>query len=89
MRSIVFILTIVQLQSICSPSGNECYNNLPISNHSCITPCHGLYADVQHEEGVGYAGEGTKQFRQALAEYQLYKDGGEVGLKYPVTLTSK
>ena len=77
------------MQNICVPSGTECYSDLPPTIPGCTTSCHGLYADVDHEEGGGYAGQGSRQFLQALAEYQLYKDGGEEGVEYPASLVSK
>ena len=56
---------------------------------ACTTPCHGVYADVEHDEDALYAGEGTRLFKQALTDYQLYKNGGEKEVKYPTALAGK
>ena len=76
-------------QTFCTPAGNECYQQMSPPASSCSTPCHGVYADVDHVQGALYPGEGTDQFQGALAEYQRFKNGGEKEVKYPVSLTGK
>ena len=71
---------------MCSPVGTECYHTLSLASSEFITPCHGLHADVEHDKGGGYAGDQSHQFRQALSEYALYKDGGDQWLSYPASL---
>ena len=76
-------------QTFCTPAGNECYQQMSPPASSCSTPCHGVYADVDHVQGALYPGEGTNQFQGALAEYQRFKNGGEEEVKYPAALASR
>ena len=35
---------------MCDPIGIECYKNITDVNTKCLTPCKGLYADVQKND---------------------------------------
>ena len=48
-----------------------------------------MYADVEHDEDAVHAGKVTRMLKQALADYQLYKNGGQEEAKYPPALTGK
>ena len=54
-----------------------------------MIPCHGVYADVNHVQGLNFAGENNKQFQLALTEYEKFKNGGEIQVKFPGSLASK
>ena len=56
---------------------------------TCTTPCHGVYADVEHDEDALHDGKVTRMLKQALAEYQLYKNGGQEKAKYRPALAGK
>jgi hypothetical protein len=48
-----------------------------------------VYADVNHVQGVNFAGENNNQFQLALAEYEKFKNGDEIQVKFPGSLASK
>ena len=51
-----------------------------------MTPCHGIYADVNHEEGVQFLHVDNLIYRQALSEYESYKRGWEDDVIYPLQI---
>ena len=69
----------------CTPKGIACYNQHILVNRvsardSCLTPCHGLYADVLHKninETVMLLDRNEKDFHMIFAEYEDYKRGYE------------
>ena len=60
-----------------------------VPSATCTTPCHGVYADVEHDEDAAHVKVGTKLSKQALADYQVYKNGGQKEIKYPPALAGK
>ena len=54
-----------------------------------MTPCHGLYADVDLIADTEFTAENSKDFQLAVAEYQKFKNGYEKDVTFPSSLASK
>ena len=63
----------MQNDSVCLPSGLDCYKkNVTVKDDACTLPCKGVYADVvKHTEDL----QAKKYFNHVLDKYKKYKSG--------------
>ena len=89
-RCITSLLThlfILLQESLCSPSGTECYQNAKSNARQYSTPCQGLYADVIKDKEHKKV-EDIKKFNAILKDYEEYKRGSRKDIAYPSKLKS-
>ena len=70
---IILILTLISLQNdtVCLPSGLDCYANLTQEN--CKIPCKGIFADWTKESLKDF--ETNPGFQAVYEKYKSYKSG--------------
>ena len=66
---------------MCTPLGLECYKGVKADNTKCLTPCRGLYADVQKDNNFRNLAT-IPNFASVYASYENYKKGFQEDIKY-------
>ena len=66
---------------MCTPIGLDCYNSVGIDDSNCMTPCTGLYADVEKEYGFSKLPK-IPNFGSTFARYESYKRGFHKDVNY-------
>ena len=67
---------------MCSSHGIECYKNIRPDSKTCLTPCKGIYADVQRDIDVMKV-ENLRKFDKLVENYEHYKRGYIKDIDYP------
>lgn len=75
-------------ETLCNPAGAECYKSVKEDETECLTPCEGLYADVEKEADKKNLDK-IRKFEKLLENYEEYKRGFEDDISYPNEIHGK
>ena len=59
---------------MCTPIGRECYDSVNKDDIKCVTPCQGIFADVDKDKNTKLTDD-NEVMKQVLEEYEIYKNG--------------
>ena len=61
-------------ESVCTPIGRQCYETINKKNIECLTPCEGIFADMEMSR-ISKPIEDIEKMKKVLEEYTNYKYG--------------
>ena len=73
-------------ETLCSPSGVECYGSIKLDSDKCLIPCEGIHADVHLEHLDISKEENMEQFEKLMGNYEEYKRGYINDISYPTAI---
>ena len=59
---------------MCTPIGRECYDLINEDDIKCVTPCQGIFADVDKDKNTKLTDD-NEVMKQVLKKYEIYKNG--------------
>ena len=74
------------METLCSPKGIKCYENMTLAFSKCLTPCRGLYADIMNINSDESSVEDMGVFDDLLKHYERYKRAYVDDITYPIGL---
>ena len=72
---------------ICLERGRQCYDKLSFNDTDCLSPCTGMFADIQ-KVTVSNNMWNTKEMTELKQEYEKYRRGHMEPVVYPKELES-
>ena len=75
-------------ETLCNPSGTECYKSVKEDATKCLPPCKGLYADVE-KEVLKKKLKDIRKFDKLLENYEAYKRGFVDDIYHPDKILGK
>ena len=71
---------------MCTPIGRECYDLIKEDDIECVTPCQGIFADVDKDKNTKLTDD-NEVMKQVLKEYEIYKNGFNNSWQYEEEIT--